>query len=416
MSDDEMRPNLLTVIPGNITIQNFVPGRIYKETLMIYNTCNVPIIINLKSSDKNKLSLSDSKMRIGVNQAKKLDIIIQDKMNYKYIKTQQLQKKLFIHINGDLIDVKYEINLLYYDKNQSTNNTNRIRNNINPNLINNNRINQFGNEVNNQMMMNNPYFENSQGYLTENPNNFINKQNINIQNFEYNNQYSSPYYEDNINPNINIDKNLNDRNKMSHIPLEQHNEEVASLKNTINELTEKVIYLQNLLDENKKNQLSSNNNKFNKNENILNISHNSFYIFGSGIEKEIKDKYKIDDNIEIQRILSKNKILELENSTLLYRIKCLEKKLSLNNNDINNNYEENDNDILDVDVDLENNIEEENYLNNQENDENNNFVGNNFINYNKERYKFIYEEGKKQNNFNNNISIIEINNKLIMLK
>lgn len=405
MSDDEMRPNLLTVIPGNITIQNFVPGRIYKETLMIYNTCNVPIIINLKSSDKNKLSLSDSKMRIGVNQAKKLDIIIQDKMNYKYIKTQQLQKKLFIHINGDLIDVKYEINLLYYDKNQSTNNSNRIRNNINPNLINNNRINQFGNEVNNQMMMNNPYYENSQGYLTENPNNFINKQNINIQNFEYNNQYSSPYYEDNINPNINIDKNLNDRNKMSHIPLEQHNEEVASLKNTINELTEKVIYLQNLLDENKKNQLSSNNNKFNKNENILNISHNSFYIFGSGIEKEIKDKYKIDDNIEIQRILSKNKILELENSTLLYRIKCLEKKLSLNNNDINNNYEENDNDILDVDVDLENNIEEENYLNNQENDENNNFVGNNFINYNKERYKFIYEEGKKQNNFNNNISI-----------
>ena len=405
MSDDEMRPNLLTVIPGNITIQNFVPGRIYKETLMIYNTCNVPIIINLKSSDKNKLSLSDSKMRIGVNQAKKLDIIIQDKMNYKYIKTQQLQKKLFIHINGDLIDVKYEINLLYYDKNQSTNNTNRIRNNINPNLINNNRINQFGNEVNNQMMMNNPYYENSQGYLTENPNNFINKQNINIQNFEYNNQYSSPYYEDNINPNINIDKNLNDRNKMSHIPLEQHNEEVASLKNAINELTEKVIYLQNLLDENKKNQLSSNNNKFNKNENILNISHNSFYIFGSGIEKEIKDKYKIDDNIEIQRILSKNKILELENSTLLYRIKCLEKKLSLNNNDINNNYEENDNDILDVDVDLENNIEEENYLNNQENDENNNFVGNNFMNYNKERYKFIYEEGKKQNNFNNNISI-----------
>ena len=405
MSDDEMRPNLLTVIPGNITIQNFVPGRIYKETLMIYNTCNVPIIINLKSSDKNKLSLSDSKMRIGVNQAKKLDIIIQDKMNYKYIKTQQLQKKLFIHINGDLIDVKYEINLLYYDKNQSTNNTNRIRNNINPNLINNNRINQFGNEVNNQMMMNNPYYENSQGYLTENPNNFINKQNINIQNFEYNNQYSSPYYEDNINPNINIDKNLNDRSKVSHIPLEQHNEEVASLKNAINELTEKVIYLQNLLDENKKNQLSSNNNKFNKNENILNISHNSFYIFGSGIEKEIKDKYKIDDNIEIQRILSKNKILELENSTLLYRIKCLEKKLSLNNNDINNNYEENDNDILDVDVDLENNIEEENYLNNQENDENNNFVGNNFINYNKERYKFIYEEGKKQNNFNNNISI-----------
>jgi predicted RNA-binding protein len=170
-------------------------------------------------------------------------------------------------------------------------------------------------------------------------------------------------------------------------------------------LIEKVKYLQNLLDENKGNQISSKNNNYNNNKSLLNISHNSFYIFGSGIEKEIKDKYKIDDNIEIQRILSKNKILELENSTLLYRIKCLEKKLSLNNNDINNNYEENDNDILDVDVYLENNIEEENYLNNQENDENNNFVGNNFMNYNKERYKFIYEDGKRQNDNNNNISI-----------
>ena len=398
MSDDEMRPNLLTVIPGNITIQNFVPGRIYKETLMIYNTCNVPIIINLKSSDKNKLSLSDSKMRIGVNQAKKLDIIIQDKMNYKYIKSKKIQKKLFIHINGDLIDVKYEINLLYYDKNQGINNINR--NNINQNMKNNNRFNQFGNEVPNQMLMNNPYYENPQGYLTENPNNFINKQNINIQNLEYNNQYSSPYYEDNINPNINIDKNSTDRNQMLHIPIEKHNEEVISLKNTINELSEKVIYLQTLLDENKINQLTS-KNKINNNKNILSISHNSLYILGSGIEKEIKNKYKIDDNIEIQRILSKNKILELENSTLLYRIKCLEKKLSLNSNNMNNN-EENDNDMVDVDVDLENNIDEENYLNKPKN---NNFIENNFMNYNKDRYKFIYDDGKRENNINNKVAI-----------
>ena len=399
MSDDEMRPNLLTVIPGNITIQNFVPGRIYKETLMIYNTCNVPIIINLKSSDKNKLSLSDSKMRIGVNQAKKLDIIIQDKMNYKYIKSPNIQKKLFIHINGDLIDVKYEINLLYYDKNQGINNINR--NNINQNMKNNNRFNQFVNEVPNQMLMNNPYYENPQGYLTENPNNFINKQNINIQNLECNNQYSSPYYEDNINQNINIDKNVNNRNQMLYIPIEKHNEEVISLKNTINELNEKVIYLQTLLDENKINQLTSKNKINNNNKNILSISHNSLYILGSGIEKEIKNKYKIDDNIEIQRILSKNKILELENSTLLYRIKCLEKKLSLNSNNINNN-EENYNDMLDVDVDLENNIDEENYLNKKKN---NNFIENNFMNYNKERYKFIYEDGKHENNINNKVNI-----------
>ena len=406
MSDDESRPNLLTIVPGNITIQNFVPGRVYKQTLMIYNTCNVPIIINLKSSDKNKLSLSDSKMRIGVNQAKKLDIIIQDKMNYKYIKSPKIQKKLFIHINGDLIDVKYEINLLYYDKNQSMNNSNR--NNSNQNMINNYRFNQYGNEAPNQMMMNNPYYDNQQGFLNENPNNFINKQNINIQNLEYNNQYPSQDFEDYQNQNINIEQNLNEGNKIPYISLEQHNEEIISLKNTINQLNEKVIYLQSLLEENKMEKLHSQNNKYKDDKNLLKISHDSYYIFGSGIEKEIKNKYKIDDNIEIQRILSKNKILELENSTLLYRIKSLEKKLSLYNN-INNNIDgEDDNDMIDEDVNLENNIDEENYLNNQ-----NNLVGNNFMNYNKERYKFIYGEGKGENNFNNNINI---NNPFLKIK
>ena len=407
MSDDESRPNLLTIVPGNITIQNFVPGRVYKQTLMIYNTCNVPIIINLKSSDKNKLSLSDSKMRIGVNQAKKLDIIIQDKMNYKYIKSPKIQKKLFIHINGDLIDVKYEINLLYYDKNQSMNNSNR--NNSNQIMINNYRFNQYGNEAPNQMMMNNPYYDNQQGFLNENPNNFINKQNINIQNLEYNNQYPSQDFEDYQNQNINIEQNLNEGNKIPYISLEQHNEEIISLKNTINQLNEKVIYLQSLLEENKMEKLHSQNNKYkDDNKNLLKISQDSYYIFGSGIEKEIKNKYKIDDNIEIQRILSKNKILELENSTLLYRIKSLEKKLSLYNN-INNNIDgEDDNDMIDADVNLENNIDEENYLNNQ-----NNLVGNNFINYNKERYKFIYGEGKGENNFNNNINI---NNPFLKIK
>ena len=405
MSDDESRPNLLTIVPGNITIQNFVPGRVYKQTLMIYNTCNVPIIINLKSSDKNKLSLSDSKMRIGVNQAKKLDIIIQDKMNYKYIKSPKIQKKLFIHINGDLIDVKYEINLLYYDKNQSMNNSNR--NNSNQNMVNNYRFNQYGNEAPNQMMMNNPYYDNQQGFLNENPNNFINKQNINIQNLEYNNQYPSQDFEDYQNQNINIEQNLNEGNKIPYISLEQHNEEIISLKNTINQLNEKVIYLQSLLEENKMEKLHSQNNKYKDDKNLLKISHDSYYIFGSGIEKEIKNKYKIDDNIEIQRILSKNKILELENSTLLYRIKSLEKKLSLYNN-INNNIYEDDNDMIDADVNLENNIDEENYLNNQ-----NNLVGNNFMNYNKERYKFIYGEGKDENNFNNNINI---NNPFLKIK
>ena len=403
MIEEQMRPNLLTVIPGNITIGNFVPGRVYKETLMIYNTCNVPIVINLKSSDKSKLSISESKMRIGVNQAKKLDILIQDKTNYKYIKTPTKQKKLLIHMKGDLIDEKYEINLLYYDKNKSNNNSNR--NIFNQNYMKNNRINPMGNnDYQNQMMLNNHYSDIPQGYLTENPNNYIDKNCINIQNMEeYNNQYQPKYYDNNIIPKINNEQNnFNERNKINKIPIEKNdnNDEVISLKMKIKELNEQVLYFQSLLEQNNLKQKNINNNG----KQNLTISHNSFYIFGSGMEKEIKNKYRIDDNIEIQRILSKNKILELENSTLLYRIKCLEKKLSLYNNVNNNNYnnEENEYDMIDVDANLDNNLEEEedNYLNEQNN--NNDFLENDNMNYNKDRYKYIYED-KKQNKYLNDI-------------
>ena len=395
MSDDQMRPNLLTVIPGNITIDNFVPGRVYKETLMIYNTCNVPIVINLKSSDKSKLSISETKLRIGVNQVKKLDLLIQDKINYKYIKTPTKQKKLFIHMKGDLIDVKYEINLLYYDKNR---NNNSQRNNFNQNFINDNIQNQMGNEIQNQMLMNNQYSDFPQGYLTENPNNFFQKQNINNPNLEnYNNQYPSNYYNEDINNNSNFNNdndNLNEKEILSYMPIKKNdNEEIMSLKNIINELTKKVVYLQSLLDQN---QSNSKNITKNKNKQILKISHDSFYFFGSGLEKEIKNKYKLDDNIEIQRILSKNKILELENSSLSYRIKCLEKKLSLYTGNINmkNEEDENDNDedIIDVDINLENNNEEENYLKN------------NNLNINKDRYKYIYGERMQEKYLNYDIN------------
>ena len=78
--------NLITVIPGSITIQNFIPGKIYKEAIVIYNTCNVPITIKLTSSDKNKLLLNENIIRLGVNQTKKINIIIQDKIKYNFNK------------------------------------------------------------------------------------------------------------------------------------------------------------------------------------------------------------------------------------------------------------------------------------------------------------------------------------------
>ena len=80
MSAQILHPNLITVVPGSISIQNFIPGKLYKDNITIYNTCNVPIVINLRSSDRNKLFVGENIIRLGVNQAKKIPLIIQDKI------------------------------------------------------------------------------------------------------------------------------------------------------------------------------------------------------------------------------------------------------------------------------------------------------------------------------------------------
>ena len=302
MSSEEIRPNLLTVVPGNINIENFVPGRVYKEAIMIYNTCNVPIVLNLKSSDKNKLTINESKIRIGVNQSKKLDILIQDKLNYKYTKMPINQKKLFIHMKGELIDEKYEINLFYYQKNRLNNG--KLSN---QNLINNLR-------QNNQYMINNKYNELSNGYLTENPNNYMHYNNIN----NINNYKNNIYYNNNNIPLENESIYNNHSNSYMSIG-PNDNEEIITLKNIINDLLSKINSLSPLLNQNKTNNFYNNSN--------LSISNSSLYIIGNKYQKEIKNKYKLEDNIDNKRVISRNKILELENSTLLQRIKCLEEKV-----------------------------------------------------------------------------------------
>lgn len=311
MSEEQKRPNLLTVVPGSINIENFVPGRIYKEALMIYNTYNVPIVLNLKSSDSNKLVISESKLRIGVNQSKKLDLIIQDKLNYKYIKNPVKHKKLFIHMKGELIDEKYEINLFYYNKNKKSN---LEQNNANlPNLIYNQRIDNP-----NKYMIINPYNELYQTYLMDNPNNYLNNENINDNNISqsvYNNPQKNAFQSNNIYLNKEIPR---------YMQIGQNDsDEIINLKNIINDLSNKIMLLKTLLEQNRTNKIK---------KNLFGVTHNSLYIFGNNCEKEIKNKYSLNDNIEIQKIVSRNKILELENSTLLYRIKCLEQKLFQNSN------------------------------------------------------------------------------------
>jgi hypothetical protein len=172
-------------------------------------------------------------------------------------------------------------------------------------------------------MIINPYNELYQNYLMDNPNNYLNNENINgnrVKQSEYNFPQKNAFQSNNIQLN---------KERPLYVQIGQNDsDEIVNLKNIINDLANKNMILKTLLDQNRANKIK---------KNIFGVTHNSLYIFGKSCEKEIKNKYSLNDNIEIEKIVSRNKILELENSTLLYRIKCLEQKLYPNSNytDIN---------------------------------------------------------------------------------
>ena len=343
-----LQPNLLTIVPGSINIENFIPGRVYKETLTIYNTCKIPIIVNLRASDKSKLILNKTLLRIEVNDHKKVDLVIQDKINYSSKKLPTTPKKLYIHINGELIEEKYEINLMYF----CNNNTYRQK----------------------QL---NPEKEIPSVYLA---------------------QYQNTYNDIKNNRRFLIDKTCN-------IFIRRYeNNLVASLKNQINNLMLQISKMQK--SDKKINYISPQN---------YTKSNNSFFIISNKID-DPKGKFKIDENINTNAIIAKNKILEVENSVLAERIKKLEENMAKNgyfmdkneikdykyntngpknmnyyikNNNINNNDIGNDNDNDDID-DENNNVE--NYNNNYNDDMNNNYNDNMNNNFNDNIY----------NNFNDN--------------
>lgn len=121
-SSDYIRSDLLKIIPGQIILQNFIPGRLYKESLTIYNTATIPMLLNLRSSDKSKLIINKSFLKIPVNSSEKISLVIQDKINYVKNKLPSTPKKLFIHLTGELIDYKFEITLMYFCNVNTTNN------------------------------------------------------------------------------------------------------------------------------------------------------------------------------------------------------------------------------------------------------------------------------------------------------
>ena len=306
-----LQPDLLTIVPGSINIENFIPGRVYKQTITIYNTCNIPIIINLRSSDKSKLIIDKTLLRIEVNDSQKVDLVIQDKINYAKNKLPTKPKKLFVIIKGELIEEKFEVNLMYFC-NKNTN-QNLIQENYKAKTI--------------QMGPGNSMFK-------EIPSNYLTQ----CQNKLYSNNMN--YYEINTRSN-NFNKSKLKISKCTNFFIRKsESSKIIKLKNLVNNLMQQLAkYKGNNInfdyDKLNNNYTDIKNNNFNN----LNRSRHSFCYLGNKILNENEDKFKIDCEIEKNAAVAQNKILKVENATLTNRIKLMEEKLAIyeNNNDKNFN-------------------------------------------------------------------------------
>ena len=309
--------NLLNIRPGNITIENFIPGKIYKKAIEIENTSKFPIIINLKASDKSKLLLNKSLLRLEVREKQIVELIIHDKIIYQNGKFPIDPKIISINITGELIDAKYMITLIYIQKYK------RRKENINYNTI---QFETFENKYERQIPS--IYLERFQKPLF-NPM-FIN------------------------NRKLLIDKTCN-------IFIQRYeNNRIVSLKKEIKLLTQ-----QNYILSQRNKSLSLNN------PNNFKIKNKSFFILGNKLEDK-DEKFKIDKELEIKSLKNKNEALLIENNILAERIKDLENLISKNNleyknyehiNNINNerkekNYKD-DNEVVDDDDNFEQEEEEE---------------------------------------------------------
>ena len=324
--------NLLNIKPGKIIIENFIPGKIYRRTFEIENISNIPIIINLKESDKSRLLLNKTLLRLEVREKQIIELIIQDKLKYTNLKYPIDPRILYINITGELIEAKYIITLFY---NQNKNKFKESKN------YNNNSVRYQTNENDYEMQI--PSF-----YMTK---------------------YQKPLYSKNF---MNSRKLIIDKTANIIIKRVEKNK-ILFLKNTI-----KYLKHQNLL-------LAQKNKKyeFNEPKNFKIENNSSLFILKNKLE-ESDDKLKIDDEIEKKALINKNASLEVENSILVERIKYLENLINkndfekynflkginsnddnkdynkINNNNDYNNYELNEQDE-EQDADIHNDINDKFY-------------------------------------------------------
>jgi hypothetical protein len=343
-------PNLITILPECINISHFIPGKIYKPSFIIYNTCNIPIILNLRSSDRNKLILSDNLIRLEVNQSKKINLVIQDQINYSTGKIP-IKKKLFINLNGEFVEEKYEINLIYFTQETEANletesNIEGISNLAAEYL-------KYGqadsNENSNQNVKNTnkgSFITNKEIPLSPNPqnnsiNNVISIGNSQIENLDVNDKNINPISKLNNNQNENIgyknkneEENINKRNniiqKNCDFGIICNKSNLEKLNDKAKILLDKMQEMSNILQEFEKN---IHINKERYDSRFLLRSSMSVYSFGKNIflnkfkdkKKEINKNY---NNLEKICVLTENKLLLIEKEELIERYKLLENKLN----------------------------------------------------------------------------------------
>ena len=308
----ETHPNVLKINPGSIKIENFIPGRVYKDSLKLTNISKSPVVFTIKASDKSKLILNKTFLRIEINETQTIDLVIQDKNDYSSNKLPKKPKKLYIHMKGELIFEKYEIELIYF---------------CHKNIFNN-----YEHKTNLEIGSNN-HKEVPSCYLKHIGNSTVNK-----------------------NGKLLIEKTCN------FFIQNSETNKINNLKNTINNLLQQIYYLKKTI------QGRINNYNFNK----INEFHNlrkmnySFFIISNKLY-DPKGKFKIDNDIDKKSIIDKNKILLIENSILTHKIKMLEEKLYeiKNKEKEKSDFKENsshlskssNNYILNIDEDLNNEYE-----------------------------------------------------------
>lgn len=156
------------------------------------------------------------------------------------------------------------------------------------------------------------------------------------------------------------------------------------------------------------NNISKSKNEIRK----LGKSHNSFFIMGNKLD-DPQGKFKIDNDIKINAVMAKNKILLTENSIMKSRIEKLEAELEkFNNLDGKNNFEEyknyNYNEIENNNNNFNNNNNNDNiYWKNNMNNIENEMDMNNEVEFNEQENNEDYqdfqnqEEGNIDNDYEN---------------